>query len=64
MPVDQRTIPYGVEVVFPLPLAFVEISLSLIFVTIDPNFTSMPSLPNFPSAKFVILLSNLKTRMS
>jgi hypothetical protein len=46
----------------PFPLTLVEISLSDTFTTIDPSFTSMPSLWNFFSAKSVILLSNLHAR--
>ena len=59
IPVDQTTIPYGMDRFSPVALSLVEISLSVTFTTIDPVFRSMPSLWNFSSAKAVILLSNL-----
>lgn len=62
MPVDQTTIPYGIEEVSPFPRTLVKISLSVTFTTIDPSFTSIPSLENFSSAKAVILLSNLQNK--
>ena len=60
MPVDQRTTPYGTETISPVFLSLVEISLSDTFTTIDPVFTSMPSLWNFSVANVVIRLSNLQ----
>lgn len=60
IPVDQTTIPYGIETFWPVALSLVDISLSETFVTSDPVFKSIPSLWNFSSAKTVILLSNLQ----
>lgn len=59
-PVDQRTIPHGMELVWPVFPSLVEISFSETFMTIDPVFTSIPSLENFSVANLVILASNLQ----
>lgn len=62
MPVDQTDIPYG-TLISPVDGFVIVMALSETFTTRKFVFTSMPSLVNFSSANWVILLSNLDNKI-
>jgi hypothetical protein len=62
IPADHTAIPYGTNISPPDALFFTVIKSSETFITLNPVFTSMPSLKNFVSANAAILWSNLYER--
>lgn len=59
-PVDHTTIPWGMEIFWPVDFVFMSIVLSDTLKTRCPVKTSMPSLWNFCSANELIRSSNLQ----